>query len=88
MLFNTGQYLIFLSIVVLLYYILPQKVRYIWLLIASYYFYMQWNPIYIILLFSCTLLTYIGGIFIGKLKEPEIPSQLDSVMKCVREGGG
>lgn len=67
MLFNTMQYLIFLPIVVLIYYLLPKKVRYIWLLIVSYYFYMQWNPLYIILLFSCTLVTYIGGRLIGKL---------------------
>lgn len=71
MLFNTMQYLVFLPIVVLLYYILPQKVRYIWLLIASYYFYMQWNPLYIILLFSCTVLTYASGRRIGRLKELE-----------------
>lgn len=65
------QYLIFLPIVVLVYFVLPQKIRYIWLLIASYYFYMQWNPLYIILLFSCTLLTYISGRSVGRLKELE-----------------
>ncbi len=31
------------------------------MLITSYYFYMQWNPLYILLLFSCTLLTYLCG---------------------------
>lgn len=61
MLFNTPQYLLFLPFVVLVYYCLPKKVRYIWLLIASYYFYMQWNPLYVTLLFSCTLLTYLCG---------------------------
>lgn len=61
MLFNTLQYFVFLPIVVLGYYILPKKVRYIWLLLASYYFYMQWNPLYIILLFSSTLLTFAAG---------------------------
>ncbi|MBD5492343.1 MAG: MBOAT family protein [Lachnospiraceae bacterium] len=61
MLFNTPQYLFFLPIVVLVYYCLPKKVRYIWLLITSYYFYMQWNPLYVTLLFSCTFLTYLCG---------------------------
>lgn len=61
MLFNTPQYILFLPFVVLIYYVLPKKTRYIWLLAASYWFYMQWNPLYIILLFSCTLITYIGA---------------------------
>ncbi|MDE6913375.1 MAG: MBOAT family protein, partial [Lachnospiraceae bacterium] len=65
MLFNTTQYLIFLPAVVLVYYSLPTKVRYIWLLLVSYYFYMQWNPLYILLLFSCTVITYVGGRMIG-----------------------
>lgn len=68
MLFNTPQYLLFLPIVVIIYYILPGKVRYIWLLVVSYYFYMQWNPLYITLLFSCTLLTYVSGRIIGRLR--------------------
>ncbi|MCH5256684.1 MAG: MBOAT family protein [Lachnospiraceae bacterium] len=61
MLFNTPQYIRFLPIVVLIYYCLPKKVRYIWLLCVSYYFYMRWNPLYITLLFSCTLLTFVSG---------------------------
>lgn len=69
MLFNTLQYLIFLPIVALIYYFLPKQVRYIWLLIISYYFYMQWNPLYITLLFLCTLITYIGGRIIGRLND-------------------
>lgn len=68
MLFNTVQYLIFLLIVVLIYYILPKKVRYVWLLCASYYFYMQWNKVYILLLAFCTLITYAGGLYIERLK--------------------
>lgn len=76
MLFNTPQYIIFLPIVVIIYYVLPKKVRYLWLLVVSYYFYMQWNPLYITLLFSCTLLTYISGIIIERLRQSE-----DSVKK-------
>ena len=72
MLFNTPQYILFLPIVVLIYYFLPRKVRYIWLLIASYYFYMQCNPLYITLLFSCTLLTYVCGRIIDKLRIREV----------------
>lgn len=67
MLFNTPQYLIFLPFVVFVYYCLPKKVRYIWLLVTSYYFYMQWNPLYVTLLFLCTLLTYLCGRILERL---------------------
>lgn len=69
MLFNTVQYLIFLPIVVLIYYILPPKVRYVWLLGVSYYFYIQWNEVYILLLLFCTSVTYVGGLLIEHIKD-------------------
>ncbi len=88
MLFNTMQYFVFLPIAVFGYYILPQRVRYIWLLIVSYYFYMQWNPLYVILLFLCTFLTYICGRIIGSLKELETNCSLaGSEQICVWGGG-
>ncbi len=67
MLFNTMQYILFLPIVVFVYYCLPGRMRNVWLLGASYYFYMQWNPLYILLLFGCTLITYTGGVILEKL---------------------
>ena len=71
MLFNTPQYILFLPLVVLVYYCLPKKVRYIWLLLTSYYFYMQWNPLYVLLLFSCTLVTYLCGRMMERCKPRE-----------------
>lgn len=64
MLFNTVQYILFLPIVVVLYYLLPVKLRLVWLLGVSYYFYMQWNAKYATLLFTCTLITYVGGLLL------------------------
>ncbi len=55
MLFNTVEYILFLPVVVVLYYLLPAKARPIWLLGISYYFYMQWDAKYVLLLFFCTL---------------------------------
>lgn len=66
MLFNTVEYILFLPIVVSVYYLIPEKIRYIWLLIVSYYFYMHWNPLYIVLLLFCTVITYIGGLCMEK----------------------
>ncbi len=65
MLFNSIEFLIFFPIVLLIYFILPAKVRYIWLLISSYYFYMCWNPVYVFLIVISTGITYLCGIMIG-----------------------
>lgn len=83
MLFNTPQYLLFLPIVVLVYYCIPKKLRYIWLLATSYYFYMQWNPLYITLLFFCTLLTYLCGRIIQKLKDANRDIQQKKQKLCL-----
>lgn len=37
MLFNSINFMIFFPIVVLIYFIIPDKVKYIWLLAASYF---------------------------------------------------
>ncbi len=81
MLFNTPQYILFLPVVVLIYYCLPKKMRCFWLLATSYYFYMQWNPLYIILLFSCTLLTYVCGRMIENLRKREVDTQEEDGQK-------
>lgn len=82
MLFNTVQYLIFLPIVVLVYYILPKKVRYVWLLCASCYFYMQWNRIYIFLLLFCIIVTYTGGVLIEHFKDEH---KEENEKKCINK---
>ena len=69
MLFNSLEFLIFLPIVLLVTFIIPRKIRYIWLLVASYYFYMCWNASYAILLLFSTLVTYLGGLGIEWCKK-------------------
>lgn len=64
MLFNSFSFLIFFPVVLLVYFIIPKKIRYIWLLIASYYFYMCWNARYALLLLASTLVTYFAGLLI------------------------
>lgn len=58
MLFNTLSFGAFLIIVFILYYIFPQKFRWLFLLLASYAFYMNLHLWYGILLFLTTALTY------------------------------
>ncbi len=69
MLFNSIQFLIFFPIVVLIYFLIPQKYRYIWLLITSYFFYMCWNAKYAILLLFSTIVTYACGLLIDRYKK-------------------
>ena len=69
MLFNSLSFLIFFPIVLLIYFVIPKKIRYIWLLIASYYFYMCWNAEYALLLLGSTLITYFAGLIIGRCKK-------------------
>lgn len=66
MLFNSFDFLLFFPAVVLVYFLIPQKVRYLWLLVASYYFYMCWNPKYVLLLLFSTGVTYLGALAIEK----------------------
>lgn len=68
MLFNSYEFLVFFPIVTLLYFIIPKKIRYIWLLITSYYFYMGWNAKYALLLLTSTLITYASGLLLSVVK--------------------
>lgn len=68
MLFNSFNFLIFFPAAVLVYFLIPQKVRYIWLLAASYYFYMCWNPEYVLLLLFSTAVTFFGGLAIERFR--------------------
>ena len=43
MLFNSFEFLIFFPVVTLIYFALPAKVKWVWLLITSYFFYMNWH---------------------------------------------
>lgn len=67
MLFNSFAFLLFFPIVCIIYYMIPQlRWRNIFLLAASYYFYMNWEPRYAILLLASTLITYGAAIAIEK----------------------
>jgi alginate O-acetyltransferase complex protein AlgI len=62
MLFNSIDYLIFLPAVIILFYLIPHKYRWIMLLAASYYFYMCWRVEYILLIVTSTMVDYWAGL--------------------------
>ncbi|MDP9176858.1 MAG: MBOAT family protein [Gemmatimonadota bacterium] len=64
MLFNSFTFLIFFPVVVTIYFVLPHRVRWAWLLAASCYFYMAFIPVYILILFFTIAVDYAAGILI------------------------
>ena len=64
MLFNSLQFLLFYPFVTLLYYVLPHKHRWWWLLGASAVFYMAFVPVYLLILVFTILVDYAAGIWI------------------------
>ncbi|NBC07730.1 MAG: MBOAT family protein [Bacteroidetes bacterium] len=69
MLFNSIDYFLFLPLVAVVYFLTPVRWRWAWLLVASYYFYMFWNPWYIGLIVGSTLIDYVAAIQIGGTKD-------------------
>ena len=66
MIFNSLAYLIFFPIVITCYFILPFKLRWVFLLAASYYFYMSWKVDLIYLILLTTVISYVCAILIEK----------------------
>ena len=61
MLFNSLDFIIFFPVVAFLYFLIPAKGKHVWLLLASYYFYMSWNAGYAVLILCSTVITYTCG---------------------------
>ncbi len=62
MTFTSLQFLAFFPVVVSLYFLLPHKWRWLWLLGASCFFYMAFVPVYILILAFTIGVDYIAGI--------------------------
>ncbi|MDO8490231.1 MAG: MBOAT family O-acyltransferase [bacterium] len=68
MLFNSLFFLfVFFPIVAGLYYLIPHRYRWCWLLLASCYFYMSFIPGYLLILAFTISIDYVAGIYIEKL---------------------
>ena len=68
MLFNSIAFLLFFPVVCILYFCIPTsqiRARNLILLFASYFFYMNWEPAYALLLLTSTIVTYLAAIGIG-----------------------
>ena len=66
MLFNSLQFLLFFIVVTLSYFGLKWRGRWVLLLVASCYFYMVFQPAYILILFLTIIIDYIAGLWIER----------------------
>ena len=70
MLFNSLEFLIFFPFAVSLFYFIPHKSRWLFLLAASFFFYHHLNFNFLILLVISTLIDYFLALEIGKKQKP------------------
>ena len=82
MLFNSFDFAFFFPVVIVIYFILPSKIRYIWLLVSSYFFYMNWNIKYVLVLVLITLVSYVSARNIQTIRDRQ-----DKKEKKLRGGG-
>lgn len=68
--FTSVTFLILLPISIVVYYLLPQKIRYIWLLLVSYFFYTTQSSSFTTQLLLSTIITWISGGLVYNLKKP------------------
>ena len=70
MLFNSFHFVVFFPLVVLTYFTLPHRHRWMLLLAASYYFYGSWRPEYLLLLIASTLVDYVAALGMEASRTP------------------
>jgi len=87
MLFNSLSFAVFLPIVFVCYWLLRSyKLQNALLLVASYVFYGWWDSRYLLLIFGCSIVNYIGGIFIYDTKS-KIARRLLLTLCCIASIG-
>lgn len=82
MAFNSMTFLVFFPVVLFVYFIIPKKTRYLWLLVSSYFFYACWNPIYLSLIVASTVITYISAVIIDCNRKKYILMRL-ALIGCI-----
>lgn len=79
MAFNTLLFVVFFFIVLIGYYIVPNKYKWIFLLISSYIFYLYASFKFAFFILFTTITSYFVALFIGKLhdEEHQLPTDID-----------
>lgn len=69
MIFNSLIYFFFLTIIAFAYYVFPERVRWIWLLIASISYYISFIPVFILLLTGVAFVNYFLANWLARIPE-------------------
>ncbi len=75
MIFNSFNFIILFPLIFFLYYAIPakyQKARNLFLLAVSYLLYLQWKPVYALILLGVTAVTFYSALAIKKAKSPKL----------------
>lgn len=74
MIFNSFNFIVMFPLIFLLYYVIPAKYtkgRNMFLLLVSYLLYLQWKPVYALILLGVTAVTYYAAIEVENSKHPK-----------------
>lgn len=71
MLFNSLEFAVFLIIVFAVFWVLPEKVRPFILMISSFYFYMRWKAVYLLLIIAIILISYLCALGIERCRKKD-----------------
>ena len=67
--FTSLNFLLLFPIVCIVYYLIPYKWRWAYLLLVSYIFYISWQPVYGLVLVGVTIMSYITGLMLQQKKD-------------------
>ncbi len=74
--FGSFEYLLFLVFVTIIYFQIPKKISWIWLLLVSYFFYSLFGFSYLVILITVTVTSYLGGREIAKCQNKRTRKKL------------
>lgn len=69
MLLYSFSFFVFFAIVFILFYKIPQKLKWTLLLLSSYYFYASWKPAYLGIILLTTIVSYLAALQMQKRKD-------------------
>ena len=74
MIYNSFNFIVLFPLIFLLYYAIPARygqARNLFLLLVSYLLYLQWKPVYALILLGVTVVTWGGALLIGRSRHPK-----------------
>ena len=75
MIYNSFNFIILFPLIFLLYYVIPakyQRYRNVFLLVVSYLLYINWKPVYALILLGVTAVTYLSAMYMGKTTQRKL----------------